>query len=116
MVQPVHYCAVRRPSILHDSLKVHLLSAPVFNYRELTRGMHLVLPTEMSLCRLAVPAHDMAHFIKGKSQRKRDKELVTTIYQEGEQMIRYVQFQSINIKTYTIFNFVKPGLSNYETI
>lgn len=29
MVQPIYYCAVRRPSILQGSSKVHLLSAPV---------------------------------------------------------------------------------------
>jgi len=34
-----------------------------FNYRELTRGMHLVLPTEMSLCRLdgSLARHGVFH-------------------------------------------------------
>jgi len=56
----------------------------------------------------------MAYFINGKSQRKRDKELVTTIFQEGEQMIAHVKSQSIKMQTYKMFNDVKIGLSNYD--
>jgi hypothetical protein len=67
----------------------------IFNYRELTRAMHLVLPTEMSLCRLDGSQARHGVFHERKESQKKGQRISNNDFQEGEQMITYVKSQSI---------------------
>ena len=108
MVQPVYYHAVRRPSFLQGSLKVHLLSAPASSITESWHGVctRCFQPKCRSTDALA-SQHDIACFIL--LQAEQDKELITTILQYGEQMITYVNHQSIKIYIHTALMLCNLG-------
>jgi len=93
-------------------------SAPVertciFSYRELTRGMRLVLPTELSLCRLAgsLARHGVFH---QRDESKKKGQRISNNDFPRRWTNDYIRKISKHKDLHIHFYDVKLGLSNYE--
>jgi len=94
-------------------------SAPVertciFNHRELTRGMHVVLPTEMSLCRLAGSLARHGVFRQRDESKEKGQRISNNDFprrRTNDYIRKISKHKDLDIQH---FNDVELGLSNYD--